>query len=123
MDKMSNGCWKLYFIQLSPKDGGNIVYKIGVTEYKDVLHRFSNNIDKFNFKVLCSLIFTSELKAKSFESAFLSIYNTWPNNDELLRYDSLKGQGEIRAMNNTQKMELLNFMFMLRNNSKNSIIL
>lgn len=123
MDKMSNGCYKLYFIQLSPKDGGNIVYKIGITEYKDVLHRFSDNIDEFNFKVLCSLIFTSKQKAEAFESCFLTIYNNWPNNEELDKYNSLKGQGELRSMTNKEKMELLNFMFMLRNNSKNSIIL
>lgn len=123
MYKMSNGCYKLYFIQLSPKDGGNIVYKIGITEYKDVLHRFSDNIGEFNFKVLCSLIFTNKEKAEAFESCFLSIYNNWPKNEELNKYNSLKGQGELRSMTNKEKMELLNFMFMLRNNSKNSIIL
>lgn len=83
MEKMLNGYWKLYFIQLSPKEGGNIVYKIGITEYKDVLHRFSDNIDEFNFKVLCSLIFTSKQKAEAFESLFLSIYKKWPPKDEL----------------------------------------
>ena len=123
MDKMSNGCYKLYFIQLSPKDGGNIVYKIGITEYKDVLHRFSNYIDEFNFKVLCSLIFTSKEKAEAFESMFLTIYNNWPSNNELAKYDLLKGQGELRFLTNKEKMELLNFMFLLRNNSKSAIIL
>ena len=123
MDKMSNGCYKLYFIQLSPKDGGNIVYKIGITEYKDVLHRFSNYIDEFNFKVLCSLIFTSKEKAEEFESMFLTIYNNWPSNNELAKYDLLKGQGELRFLTNKEKMELLNFMFLLRNNSKSAIIL
>lgn len=120
---MSNGCYKLYFIQLSPKDGGNIVYKIGITEYKDVLHRFSNYIDEFNFKVLCSLIFTSKQKAEAFESCFLTIYNNWPKNEELDKYHSLKGQGELRYLTNKEKMELLNFMFMLRNNSKSAIVL
>lgn len=123
MDKMSNGCYKLYFIQLSPKDGGNIVYKIGITEYKDVLHRFSNYIDEFNFKVLCSLIFTSKEKAEAFESMFLTIYNNWPSNNELAKYDLLKGQGELRFLTNKEKMELLNFMFLLRNNSKSAIVL
>ena len=120
---MSNGCYKLYFIQLSPKDGGNIVYKIGITEYKDVLHRFSNYIDEFNFKVLCSLIFNSKEKAEAFESMFLTIYNNWPSNNELAKYDLLKGQGELRFLTNKEKMELLNFMFLLRNNSKSAIIL
>lgn len=123
MDKMSNGCYKLYFIQLSTKDGGNIVYKIGITEYKDVLHRFSDNIDEFNFKVLCSLIFTSKQKAEAFENCFLTIYNNWPKNEELDKYRSLRGQGELRSLTNKEKMELLNFMFMLRNNSKSAIIL
>lgn len=120
---MSNGCYKLYFIQLSPKDGGNIVYKIGITDYKDVLHRFSDNIDEFNFKVLCSLIFTSKQKAEAFESCFLTIYNNWPTNVELDKFRSLRGQGELRSLTNKEKMELLNFMFMLRNNSKSAIVL
>lgn len=123
MEKLSNGCWKLYFVQLSPKEGGNIVYKLGITEYKDVLHRFSLIVDKFNIKVLCSLIFTSKNKAESFENCFLSIYKEWPSKDELDKYDSLKGQGELRAMNNKEKMELLSFMFIIRNNSKNGIVL
>lgn len=123
MEKMSNGCYKLYFIQLSPKEGGNIVYKIGITEYKDALHRFSSIIDQFNIKVLCTLIFKSKEKAEAFESLFLSIYNNWPSKEELDLYSSIIGQGEIRSMTNGEKMELLNFMFMLRNNSKNSIVL
>lgn len=120
---MSNGCYKLYFIQLSPKDGGNIVYKIGITEYKDVLHRFSNNIDEFNFKVLCSLIFTNKQRAESFESCLLTIYNNWPKNEELDKYHSLRGQGELRSLTYKEKMELLNFMFMLRYNSNGAVVL
>lgn len=123
MDKLSNGCWKLYFVQLFPKEGGNIVYKLGVTEYKDVLHRFSSVENEFNIKVLCSLVFTSEIRAKAFENTFLTIYNNWPSQEVLNQYNSLKGQGEIRTLNNKEKMELLSLLFLLKNNSKNGIIL
>lgn len=123
MEKMLNGYWKLYFIQLSPKEGGNIVYKIGITEYKDVLDRFSEVIDLFNIKVLCTLIFKNQEKAEAFESLFLSIYKKWPPKDELDLYSSLRGIGELRSMTNSEKMELLNFMFMLRNNSKSAVVL
>ncbi len=122
-EKLSNGFWKLYFVQLSPKIGGDIVYKIGVTEYKDVLNRFISYEETFNVKVLCSLTFTSEIKAKSFENCLLSIYSRWPNNEILEQFKKLNGQGEVRYMNNFEKAELLNFMFMVKNNSKGKITL
>lgn len=114
MEKLRNGCWKLYFIQLSPNEGGEVVYKIGVTEYFDVLARFSSYENEFVFKVLCSVVFSSETKAKAFESALLTIYNKIPKKEIFERYNSLIGQGEIRDLSIKEKMEILNFMFHMK---------
>ena len=118
MEKLRNNCYKLYFIQISPKNGGQIIYKIGITEYIDILHRFSNYIDNFNIKPLCSLVFKSKEKAEAFENMLLSIYKNFPSMEVLKDFENFNGFTELRSLTNFEKMEILNFMFILKNNSK-----
>lgn len=121
--KLENGFYKLYFIQLSDINGGETIYKFGITEYADVMYRFSSELDKFNIKVLCTWTLRSKEKAEAFESALLTIYNKWPSGDIMKIFESFRGNGELRQLNGHEKQEILNFMFVVKNNSKDKVTL
>lgn len=45
MDKLSNGYYKVYLVQISCKETGVTAHKLGITQYKDALYRFQENLE------------------------------------------------------------------------------
>ena len=114
MDKLSNNCYKVYLVQISCKETGTTAHKIGITQYKDALYRFQENLERFNIKVLQTLIFTSKIKAEAFESMLLTIYNNKPSGEYLKIFDGINGSGELISLNELNRKELLSFFFDLK---------